>query len=377
MDGRPLRILQVFRAPLGGLFRHVIDLTRGQIALGHQVGILCASNSGNARDAEVLRRLEPDLALGLRRIPMARQIGWSDAAAVRTMMRLRADTKPDIIHGHGSKGGAYSRLPALFDRSWPTTCYTPHGGSFHYVPGTRVYRVYSSAERLLARHTDLFLNESEYIAAKVRAMLGARAQLVRVVHNGVADSEFAPIQKNATVADLLYIGELRFLKGIDILLEAVAQLRTGGLAPTLRIQGSGPDASAIRERTSELGLDDLVTFAPPGPIREALAASRIMVVPSRNESLPYVVLEAAAARQPLVATRVGGIPEIFGPFAGRLVEPESADHMAMALRTALTASPQELVAQADELSERIAKLFSLETMVSGIMAAYRDALSGR
>ena len=78
-----LRIIHVLRAPVGGLFRHVVDLAREQAARGHEVGICADSTTGDERAARTLRELSPGLLLGLTRVPMSRQIGPSDIAAVR------------------------------------------------------------------------------------------------------------------------------------------------------------------------------------------------------------------------------------------------------------------------------------------------------
>ena len=77
-----LSVIHVFRAPIGGLFRHVADLVRGQIARGHRVGIIADSTTGNARSDEIFAELAPQLALGLTRIPMSRQLSLLDAPAV-------------------------------------------------------------------------------------------------------------------------------------------------------------------------------------------------------------------------------------------------------------------------------------------------------
>jgi glycosyltransferase involved in cell wall biosynthesis len=373
----PLRIIHVFRAPLGGLFRHVMDLARGQIAAGHQVGILCDSTSGGQREADALTALAPQLALGLKRIPMQRKPGAADASAVRALMALRKATKPHIIHGHGSKGGAFARLPALASPSWPVTCYTPHGGSFNYFPGSSAYRTYMAVERFLKPRTGAFMMESQYIADRVRAAIGPLTQPLHVVHNGISPDEFAPVTKAPDAGDFLYVGELRYVKGIDTLLQAMSELLKSGRPATLRIQGSGPDEADLRAHVASLGLGDHVTFAPPGPIRAAFATARTMVVPSRAESLPYVVLEAAAAGQPLVSTHVGGIPEIFGPHADQLIAPDSVEELTAALRAKLDTSPEDLAREAAALSAYVGEHFSLANMIAGILAGYEEALSRR
>ena len=142
--------------------------------------------------------------------------------------------------------------------------------------------------------------------------------------NGVAETEFAEVPLRPDATDLLYIGELRHLKGVDLLIEAVASLRDAGQTLTATIVGAAMRATNSRNRCASAGLDEAIRFVSPMPAREAFALGRIMVVPSRAESFPYIVLEAAAAGKPLVVTNVGGIPDMFGPLADRLVAPDDA-----------------------------------------------------
>ncbi|MFD0938003.1 glycosyltransferase, partial [Methylobacterium trifolii] len=238
----------------------------------------------------------------------------------------RADAvEADVLHGHGAKGGVYARLAPVRAAGRPMIrAYTPHGGSYNYKPGTLLHRLYMSAEGVLARRTDVFLFESEYVAGRHRAYVGGRAGLARIVHNGIGEAEFAPLTPAADPFDLVYVGELREAKGLPVLLEALARLRTRCRSVRLLMVGSGPDEAVLQATADGLGLQGAVAFEPAQPIRPVLARGRIMVVPSFAESLPYVVLEAAAAAQPLVATNVGGIPEIFGAAAGDLVPARDA-----------------------------------------------------
>ncbi len=112
---------------------------------------------------------------------------------------------------------------------------------------------------------------------------------------------------------------------------------------------------------------------PAMPARQALTLGRIMVVPSRAESLPYVVLEAAAAGKPLIATRVGGIPEIYGPLSDTLVPPTDAAALARAIAQAID-HPDATADVARKLRERVAASFSVDSMVDGVLAAYQTAL---
>ena len=107
-----LRILHCLRAPIGGLFRHVHDLVKGQAELGLQVGVICDSETGGENAARALARLTDFCTLGVARCPMPRQIRPGDFQAYRRVRRLAASLDVDVLHGHGAKGGAYARLAA-------------------------------------------------------------------------------------------------------------------------------------------------------------------------------------------------------------------------------------------------------------------------
>jgi glycosyltransferase involved in cell wall biosynthesis len=198
--------------------------------------------------------------------------------------------------------------------------------------------------------------------------------MARVVHNGVATAEFEPVEPDAEAADLVFIGELRALKGIHILIEALAELAAAGRKARATIVGSGPDAQALAALAKARGVEPLVRFRGPLPARAAFKLGRLLVVPSLAESLPYVVLEAAAAAVPLLATAVGGIPEIFGPQSHRLVRPGDVAALAKALAQALDDPGAQRVA-ALALQERVRAAFSADLMVEQVLAAYGEALA--
>ena len=128
MPDASLKILHVMRAPVGGLFRHVLDLVQGQAARGHRVGIVVAQPAANSPAEAKLRAIAPKLGLDLHRIAMRRAVGMSDVSAIRQLRSIVANTTPDVVHGHGAKGGAYARLAGAAG----ICVYTPHGGSLHY-----------------------------------------------------------------------------------------------------------------------------------------------------------------------------------------------------------------------------------------------------
>jgi len=120
----------------------------------------------------------------------------------------------------------------------------------------------------------------------------------------------------------------------------------------------------------------MVHFLGAKPARTAFALGRLVVVPSRAESLPYIVLEAAAAGRPLVATAVGGISEILGPDAADLVPPEDPAALARAIGSALQQNADSRAAVL-RLQQRVRAAFSTDVMTDGVLAAYRDARARR
>jgi len=367
----PLNILHLFRAPVGGLFRHVIDLVSEQVARGHRVGLICDCNTGGPRADEVFRELAPKLALGLNRIPMQRNPYAGDLLTLSAVMRLVNKSDADVLHGHGAKGGAYARLALTRKRA--VRAYTPHGGSLLFSHDTLAGKLYLLSERLLMLRTDLFLFESIYSSDVFRQKIGDPGERLKIVHNGVSRGEFEPVTLAPDATDLIFIGELRPVKGIDVLIDAIARLHGAGRTVTATLVGDGPDRASLIAQAERLDLAQAIRFLPAMPARRAQALGRVMVVPSRAESLPYVVLEAAASAKPLIATRVGGIPEIYGPLTTRLIPPGDANALTAAIASSLD-NPAEAADIAQKISARVAASFSCDAMVDGVMAGYRATL---
>ena len=373
MKANALRIVHVFRAPLGGLFRHVIDLAAEQAARGCKVGLFFDSSGDEARVRAAIARIPGGAALGVAMTPIQRNPHPSDISAMRAFSAYLAQARADVVHGHGSKGGIYARLSSRRG-SRPIRVYTPHGGSFNHEPGGWRHRLFMLAERAVARRTDLFLFESADIREKYNHYVGVDSGLARVVVNGLGAHEFAVASTAPDATDVLYVGELRQAKGVDTLLEALA--RTGA-STTATLVGSGPDREALIALAGRLGLAERVSFPGPLPVAQAFARGRLMVAPSRAESMPYIVLETLAAQKPLLTTHVGGVPEIFGPFRDRLLAPNDVAGFAAAIQTELARPAAETRGRAAELAAFVQGRFSLQNMVEMVMSGYQEALARR
>lgn len=371
-----MRIVHCIRAPVGGVFRHVCDLAALQNKAGHALGLICDSTTGGAMEAATLDRVRPDFSLGIHRFAMPRDIAPADIPLVWRLTPAIRALDPDILHAHGSKGGAYARIVGTLLRASGkrvARIYTPHGGSLHFDAASMRGRIYFAAERALAALTDGFVFVSRYEAETFAEKVGKPQKPFAIVYNGLRPEEFAPIAPADDARDFLFIGEIRDLKGPDVFLEALAAIGPHeGRRPSAVVVGDGPDRDRIRGLAVSLGLAGSVAFMAPMPARAAFRLARCLVVPSRKESLPYIVLEGTAAAMPTIATRVGGIPEIFGEEAAALVPPGDAEALAAAMRGALV-DPAGTALRAVRLQGFVRSRFSGAAMAEGIATIYEQA----
>ena len=222
--------------------------------------------------------------------------------------------------------------------------------------------------------TDLFLFESTFARDTYQRMIGAPKGLVRCVFNGVTADEFDPVPKADDATDIVYVGEFRRIKGADLLVDAVARLHADGKPVTLTLAGDGEEMATLKAQVERLGLTHSVRFIGHVKARYGFSKGRLLVVPSRGDSMPYVVIEAGAAGIPMVAANVGGIPEIFGTYNDALFAPNIVGAMADAIEIAME-DPDAALARAKALRERIFLHFSQKAMVEGVLAGYREAFA--
>ncbi len=371
-----MRILHCLRAPAGGLFRHVLDLASEQAKRGHDVGIVADSNAKDRLTDSKFATVAPSLTLGILRAPMWRNPGLGDFAAARTVMGHARPLKLDVLHGHGAKGGAYARLAARqLKREGQSVkaFYTPHGGTLNFKPGTLETRVFLKLERVLERFTDGLIFESAFAARIYKERVSAAGVPQRIIPNGLQPDDFIRPDPDAAATDVLFVGELRHLKGVDVLLKAIAELNKTRRV-TATIVGTGPDETELESFSAALGLENAVVFTGALPAREAFRLGRIMIVPSRAESFPYIVLEAAAAGLPLIATSAGGIPEIVYGTNTALIEPGATQPLIDALNAVLD-DPEAASARAKNLRANVAEKFTVAAMTSAVLGFY--ALTSR
>lgn len=369
-----MRILHCLRAPVGGLFRHVLDLAAEQAKLGHDVGILADSNTDDRLTTPKFASIAAGLKLGIHRTSMSRRPGLGDVQALRSVLDCARTMDLDVLHGHGAKGGAYARLTARsLQRKGQRVqaFYTPHGGSLNFKPGTAQSRVFLAVERALEPFTAGLIFESAYAARVYEQRVRAPKVPQRVIPNGLQPADFAAAQHADSATDIVFVGELRPIKGIEFLIDALAQLNMERVV-TATIVGSGPIADSLKSKVATLKLESVITFTGALPARQAFDLGRIMVVPSLAESFPYVVLEAAAAGLPLISTNVGGIPEIVAGTDTDLIEAGSGAALREAINATLADMPTA-IAKAGRLKANVERKFTVAGMSEAILGFYASS----
>jgi glycosyltransferase involved in cell wall biosynthesis len=275
-----------------------------------------------------------------------------------------------VVHAHGLRAGAFCVLALAGRRR--------RGGvrvvvTVHNAPpaGGWSALVYRALEGLVARGADLVLCVSPDLEEAMRAAGARRVARAVVGMQAAADSGLDRPPVLAAHPVVLAAGRLAAQKGFGTLLEAAVQWQDLEPRPSLVIAGDGPLAGELRAKAVALGLD-AAFLGQASDIPALLAGVALFVMPSLWEGQPLVLQEALRAGVPIVATRVGGVPDLVGANAALLVEPRDAAGLAAAVRAVLTdpALSSRLSAAA---AERAARLPTEADTVAAALAAYAAA----
>jgi glycosyltransferase involved in cell wall biosynthesis len=254
---------------------------------------------------------------------------WRDLAGFLELTRLLRRERPDILHVSSSKAGVLGRLAAAAAQV-PIRIFTVHGWAFAARSGLPS-RLYRWADRLVQPLTTATICVSEndrFSGLRAHTCVGERTVVIR---NGVS-LDTAPRARHERQRPLLVsVGRLKAPKDFMTLARALARMPVGSFDAL--IVGDGPDRPALEAELGLLGIGDRVQLAGErNDVRELLAAADIFVLSSVSEGLPVSVLEAMAAELPVVASRVGGVPELVADGEnGFLVPPRAPDELAAAI----------------------------------------------
>ena len=264
-----------------------------------------------------------------------------DLRAIAGLRRLIGAGAPDVVHAHGVRAGALAAMAVAFVRSRPALIVTVHNAP---PAGGLTRAIYHVLELIVARNADAVLCVSADLEDRMRAA-GARRVGHAVVPagrmpltDGVSAETRAAIRAGFGVvpgqAIVLAVGRLAAQKGFGLLLDSAARWGDLQPEPLLVIVGEGPLAAGLESRAASLRLTVRFT-GQRADVPALLAAADVFVLPSAWEGQPLILQEALRAGVPIVATRVGGIPELAGEDAAILVPPGDPRHLADAVRAVL------------------------------------------
>ena len=369
-----MRILMVIRPAVGGMKRQVLDLSGGIQADGHHVEIAAPAGSDVADAARELGFVVHDIPLVGALNPLV------DVRAIRALTAIVCEGRFDVVHAHGFKAGLVSRFAARRGRAG-TCVVTVHNPVLTRTDTPALARrAYRTLERtfqgLVAR----------YIALELTDDFGLPAEKITTVYGSIDAAPFLEPQERTAAREALgvepnarvvgFAARLSDQKGVDTLLRATVRLVADDPQLRLVIGGSGPLEGTARELSAALGnganvvwhgwVEDMPAF---------LAGLDVFASPALTEAFGLALLEVGAAGVPVVATRVGGVPEvILDGRTGLLVEPSNPDALADAI-LALLHNPDLARRLATAARERVLTEFTLSKTVTGTLAVYSAALT--
>ena len=371
-----LRILQVLRPATGGMLGHVELLLSGLNEKGHDIIVACPveEKSLHCLKAAGVFKMQPlDTGDDLR--------PWLDSLTIGKFARFLDANPFDIIHAHGAKAGLITRLALHLGRRQRSPVIVSYHNEIS-PPSRQGYKrqVRRHAERLLKKDTAHFIAVSPSIQRELIEEIGCPPQKVSFIPNGIyingAEQTKLPIQAWSDWPEDVFIvstvARLTWEKGVDVLLEGFA--RAVKVEPRLRlvIVGDGPQGVWLRERIAAEGLGDQVRLL--GYVENArslLGAFDAFALPSRTEGWPLSIMEAMAAGLPVVASGVGGIPElVLGGQCGILVEPGEVNQLKDAL-VDLARDPIKARKLGQKAALHARKHFSAQIMVDRVHGVYQ------
>jgi glycosyltransferase involved in cell wall biosynthesis len=333
------------RLNIGGPGVHVILLTAGLASRGYQTRLVIgreAPHEGNLLDLAAAKGVTCVRLPGL-----GREIRpWNDARALRHLRRAIREFRPDVVHTHTAKAGLLGRLAARLE-GVRVTVHTYHGHVLAGYFGRLKTGAFRALETWLGRRTTALVTVSESVRQDLAAHGVAPADRIRVVPLGLEIDGLAEalprgrLRNQAGFADgaplVGIVGRLAPIKDVGTFLEAAARLHAERPELRFSVVGDGESRAALEAQARELGLTGALHFH--GWQRDMAAVYGdldVVVNCSRNEGTPVALIEALAAARPVVATAVGGTPDLLGGGAhGLLVPPGDPAALAAAVGRAL------------------------------------------
>jgi glycosyltransferase involved in cell wall biosynthesis len=385
----PIKVLRVIaRLNVGGPALHVAYLTAGLADRGYETTLVAGTL---ARGEESMASVSEARGVRIETLPaLHREIGpLRDARAILRLARLIREERPTILHTHTAKAGAVGRIAALLagDARPPIVVHTFHGHVLrgYFNPVTTLG--FRTLERWLARVTTVLIAVSPEVRDDLVKLHVAPASKFAIVRLGIELDERTDVDSGARAETrrqlgigedafiVGWVGRMTAVKRTDDVIRALRGLVERGVDAYLCLVGDGPDRDHLERYAHELGVVKRCLFVGyQDDVARFYSAIDALVLPSVNEGTPVSVMEALAAQRPVVATRVGGTPDVIRDGVdGYLVEVGDANALSERL-AGLANDPERRARMGAKGREQVLGRYAVERLVDDIDRLYRSLL---
>ena len=359
-------VVQLLRAPLGGIRKHVLDILEGLPAADFKLILIT-----NVHESDVdLSYLVKNHKIEIHHVDIQEKPGFGDLKNLITIYKILKNRKINVLHGHGAKDGLFARFlaPAL-----KCPCiYTPHGGSLHRVHGTIKNMIYDIAEKILMPLTDIFLFESQYTCNVYSQNIGNPGKKSVINYNGVEipDSFSSHVYQAGKQINCASFGFLRELKGHDIFIEACRILKEKQIPFQYSIYGNGEFRSKLSDLIVQYKLQNEVKIIEYSKdVLLEMQKYDFVVHPSRFESFGYVPVEAMSVKVPVVVSHEGGLKEVVDEASG-FISFSNTPESYVDIFEKIFKGELDVESRVNHGYQRVQALFSKEVMIGNIKRVY-------
>ena len=373
-EGEPVLHL-VTRMNIGGPARVLNALATG---LAPAFSVTIGTGHAPAEEGELIAD-----HVAVTRMPFVRPVQpLTDTRALVLTRRLIARSRPRLVHTHMAKAGMIGRVAALSVRPRPPIIHTYHGHVLQGYFGRVQQRAFLEIERVLAKRSDALIAVSPEIRDELLDLGVGRASQYHVIPVGIELAPYLAATANGhrlrtamrvsrAASVIAIVGRLVPIKDHETLFQALQQLDGVYLA----VIGDGELRSRLEQRVAQLGIAERTRFLGwTHELAPMLADADVVVLTSRNEGTPLALIEAMAAARPVVATNVGGVPQVVQDGqSGLLCSPGDVNSIAAAISTLLV--QRELADRlGSEGRSRVLGRFGIPAMITAHAELYADMI---
>jgi glycosyltransferase involved in cell wall biosynthesis len=377
----------IARLNMGGPALHVTYLARGLAERGYETTLVAGDV---ARGEESMAFVADRAGVDVVRLPgHSRELSpVHDAVAAWRVARIIRRVRPEIVHTHTAKAGAIGRIAALLAGPGrkPVVVHTFHGHVLRGYFGTAGTLLFRAIETVLALATDRLVAVSPEVRDELVGLHVAPPEKFSVIRLGIEleprvrfGGDPAEVRRRHGIPREKFVvgwfGRMTAVKRTDDLLTMLAGARERGIDALLLLVGDGVDRSRLELRAHELGLARSCLFVGyQEDVAPWYAICDAVVLTSASEGTPVTIIEALAAGRPVVATRVGGVPDVVDEGeTGFLVRPRDTHALAERLEI-LARDPERRAAMGELGRQRMVERYAVDRLVSDVDALYRELL---